>query len=55
MLLNTTNAVLQVVTVYLGSVNAGQLRVGEVFKEARHNSATEDAAAWPFSARHVAD
>lgn len=33
-LLNTKNVVQRVVTVYQGSVNAAQLRVGEVFKEA---------------------
>jgi DNA repair protein RadC len=37
-LLTTKNAVVRVVTVYQGSVNSAQLRVGEVFKEAiRHN------------------
>ena len=33
-LLNTKNEVLKVVTVYRGSVNAAQIRVAEVFKEA---------------------
>jgi DNA repair protein RadC len=33
-LLNTKNVVQRVVTVYQGSVNAAQLRIGEVFKEA---------------------
>jgi DNA repair protein RadC len=33
-LLNTKNAVQRVVTVYQGSVNAAQLRISEVFKEA---------------------
>ncbi|CAA9570009.1 MAG: UPF0758 family protein [uncultured Thermomicrobiales bacterium] len=38
-LLNTKNEVLRVVTVYRGSVNAAQIRVAEVFKEAvRHNA-----------------
>lgn len=37
-LLNTKNVVQRVVTVYQGSVNSAQLRVGEIFKEAiRHN------------------
>ncbi|MCC6627472.1 MAG: DNA repair protein RadC [Chloroflexi bacterium] len=38
-LLNTKNAVQRVVTVYQGSVNAAQLRVGEVFKEAIRTNA----------------
>ena len=33
-LLNTKNEVLKIVTVYRGSVNAAQIRVAEVFKEA---------------------
>jgi DNA repair protein RadC len=33
-LLNTKNEVLKMVTVYRGSVNAAQIRVAEVFKEA---------------------
>jgi len=38
-LLNTKNEVLRIVTVYRGSVNAAQIRVAEIFKEAiRHNA-----------------
>jgi DNA repair protein RadC len=37
-LLTTKNAVQRVVTVYQGSVNAAQLRVSEVFKEAIRNN-----------------
>jgi DNA repair protein RadC len=38
-LLSTKNDVLKIVTVYRGSVNAAQIRVAEVFKEAvRHNA-----------------
>ena len=33
-LLDNKNRVLQVVTIYIGSVNSAQVRVGEVFKEA---------------------
>jgi DNA repair protein RadC len=38
-LLNTKNEVLRVVTVYRGSVNAAQIRVAEVFKEAVRQNA----------------
>jgi DNA repair protein RadC len=38
-LLNTRNEVLRVVTVYRGSVNAAQIRVSEVFKEAVRQNA----------------
>jgi DNA repair protein RadC len=38
-LLNTKNEVLRVVTVYRGSVNAAQIRVAEVFKEAIRQNA----------------
>jgi DNA repair protein RadC len=39
-LLDTKNRVQQVATIYIGSVNSAQIRVGEVFKEAiRRNSA----------------
>jgi DNA repair protein RadC len=38
-LLNTKNEVLRVVTVYRGSVNAAQIRVSEVFKEAVRQNA----------------
>jgi len=38
-LLNTKNEVLKIVTVYRGSVNAAQIRVAEVFKEAIRQNA----------------
>ncbi len=38
-LLNTKNEVLRIVTVYRGSVNAAQIRVSEVFKEAVRQNA----------------
>lgn len=38
-LLNTKNEVLKIVTVYRGSVNAAQVRVAEVFKEAVRQNA----------------
>lgn len=38
-LLNTKNEVLRIVTVYRGSVNAAQIRVAEVFKEAVRQNA----------------
>jgi len=38
-LLNTKNEVLKIVTVYRGSVNAAQIRVAEVFKEAVRQNA----------------
>ncbi len=39
-LLNTRNRVLQIKTVYQGSLNSSQVRVGELFKSAiRHNAA----------------
>ncbi|RRR69454.1 MAG: JAB domain-containing protein [Candidatus Viridilinea halotolerans] len=39
-LLDTKNRVQQVATIYIGSVNSAQVRVGEIFKEAiRRNSA----------------
>ncbi|GAC1387245.1 MAG: DNA repair protein RadC [Herpetosiphon sp.] len=40
-LLNTKNHVLKIVTVYVGTINSSNVRVGEVFKEAlRENSAS---------------
>jgi DNA repair protein RadC len=38
-LLNTKNEVLRIVTVYRGSVNAAQIRVAEIFKEAIRQNA----------------
>nr|WP_165774565.1 DNA repair protein RadC [Candidatus Viridilinea mediisalina] len=39
-LLDTKNRVQQVATIYIGSVNSAQIRIGEIFKEAiRRNSA----------------
>jgi DNA repair protein RadC len=39
MLLNTRNRVLEVVTIYHGSVNSSQVRVGEIFKPAIQRNA----------------
>jgi DNA repair protein RadC len=40
MLLDTRNKIISIVTVYRGTVNASQLRVGEIYKEAIRRNAT---------------